>query len=275
MPLMPPAPSGQIAPARVLTSRAMSDPLSPEAAARALPHRNAPTPLHFPSEAEMPETLAHLVMRTLLFQMLSSLLKGVASVGSEQFVYFNARDPRRCLAPDAFVKIGGGQDLFPIWKTWERGSPELCVEIASESDDVSWETKLSRYHEMGVRELVRFDPRQAPGERLAVWDRIDDVLVERDVEGEATPCVTLALHWVLRPAERLECALRIARDAAGTQLVPTLEEARVIEMEARESETRAREDETRARESETHAREAAERRVAELEEALRRALSRS
>ena len=69
------------------------------------------------------------------------------SVGSDQFVYFDASDARRCLAPDAFSKRGVPFDLFESWKTWERGVPELCVEILSVSDTqekLAFREKLER-----------------------------------------------------------------------------------------------------------------------------------
>jgi Uma2 family endonuclease len=210
--------------------------------ARSLPHLVGPSPLHFPAEAEVPESFEHVLLRTLLFQMLMLHFEDRIAVGSEQFVYFDAADPSRCLAPDVFVKLGVKQDHFRTWKTWERAAPELCVEIVSESDTRAWDDKLRAYHAMGVRELVRFDADAPEGSRVRVWDRIDEVLVPREIESDRCQCLTLSLHWVVAPADRLRVALRFARDASGRELLPTPEEAR-----------------TRA-----------ERRIAELEAELRR-----
>ena len=41
-------------------------------------------------------------------------------------------------APDEFVRLGGPDEPFDTSKTWERGVPELCVEIASDSDAREW-----------------------------------------------------------------------------------------------------------------------------------------
>ena len=112
-------------------------------AARALPHRSAPKPLHFPEDSDAPETLLHLLLRTLLFQALYRHCANRGSVGSEQFVYFNAADPKKCRAPDAFVKLGVAQEHFSVWKTWERGVPELAVEIASATKSCSCSSELS------------------------------------------------------------------------------------------------------------------------------------
>ncbi|MBI2394713.1 MAG: Uma2 family endonuclease [Deltaproteobacteria bacterium] len=195
----------------------------------------------------MPETMRHLKLRVALLSILERWLEGRGAAGSDQFVYWNARDPRRSLSPDVFVKIGARSESFDTWKTWERGGPpELAVEIVSDSDasELRWDEKLERYHELGAREVVRFDADAAPGARIRVWDRLSDDLVERIVEGDGTPCVQLGLHWVAAPLAGYPCGLRLSRDAAGADLLPTGEEA----------EARARAD--------------AERRVAELEAEL-------
>ena len=177
----------------------------------------------------MPESKLHLEQRTALYLILKRELASRACIGSDQFVYWNAKDPRRCLAPDAFVKLGTRDEVFRSWKTWERGTPDLAVEILSEDED--WDEKLDRYHELGVRELVSYD---ADREHLRVWDRLSEDLVERVVDGRATPCLTLGFHWVIGQLAS-DRVLRLARDAEGAILLPTPEEAalaRVAELES-------------------------------------------
>ncbi|WP_437940536.1 Uma2 family endonuclease [Sorangium sp. So ce341] len=166
--------------------------MQPAAHARRLRHVRTPSPLHFPEEALVPETKRHLEMRTLLYLVLKAC-SDRAAIGSSQFVYWSASDPSRCLAPDAFVRLGTPDTPFGSWKMWERGAPELAVEIVSEhdADPQTWAEKLGKYHALGVLELVAFDPEAAPGERLRGWDRIDGDLVERVVEGERSPCTVL------------------------------------------------------------------------------------
>lgn len=229
----------------------------------------------------MPETKLHLDLRTALYLILSAELGERACIGSEQFVYWNARDPRRCVAPDALVKLGAENVRFASWKTWERGTPELAVEIVSESDDdpQSLEDKLLRYHELGVRELVRFDPRATEGARLRVWDRIDDDLVERALDRRAgaesaESTILDGYTWIVAPLgeAEIEAALRLAR---GAELVPTPgERAEQEAARAAREEQRAKLEAERARaaaanaERERAAREEAERRIAELEAEL-------
>ncbi|WP_437727166.1 Uma2 family endonuclease [Sorangium sp. So ce861] len=249
--------------------------MQPAAHARRLRHVRAPSPLHFPEEALVPETKRHLEIRTLLYLVLKTF-SDRAAIGSDQFVYWSASDPSRCLAPDAFVRLDTPDTPFGSWKTWERGAPELAVEIVSEhdADPQTWAEKLGKYHELGVMELVAFDPEAAPGERLRVWDRIDGDLVERVVEGERSPCSVLGLHWVVVPAAGHPAALRLARTPDGAELVLTPEEAerRRAEAERRRAEAEGRRAETERRraEAELAARASAERRIAELEAELRR-----
>lgn len=205
----------------------------------------APQPLCFPEEADVPESQLHLDLRTLLYHLLRDHLGPAATVGSEQFMYWAADDPRQVLAPDAYVKLVPTGAPVRSWKTWERGAPDVAVEIVSDADapGVAWDEKLARYHRLGVRELVRFDPRPGAHPRVAVWDRVADDLVERQLDGDLAASLVLGgTWWVVAPADGYDVALRLARDPEGRDLVPTRAEAR----------------------------EAAERRVAELEAELRR-----
>jgi hypothetical protein len=234
-----------------------------------------PSPIRFPEKELVPESKRHLKLRTLLFRILQTF-SDRAAIGSEQFVYWLASNPRRCLAPDAFVRLGVPDTDFGSWKTWERGAPELAVEIVSDSDspDLPWEEKLNRYHELGVVELVRFDPDAALGKRLRIWDRVDGDLIERVLEGERSPCTVLDLHWIVCPSADLPSALRLASSLDPVELVLTPEETETRRAEAEtrraEAERRRAETERRRAEAEHLARTAAEQRIAELEAELRR-----
>lgn len=183
----------------------------------------------------MPESRDHFLLRVLLFQILRAALGTESTVGSDQFVYWNAADPRRCLAPDVFARLGTPDHSFESWKTWQVGAPQLAVEIVSRSDagEEAWNEKLARYHELGVDELVRFEPDADQGSRLRVWDRLDGDLVERVVTADRTPSTTLAGVWVVVPTPDLAAALRVATVEGA--LWPTPEERaarRVLELDA-------------------------------------------
>jgi Uma2 family endonuclease len=256
----------------------------------------APKPIHFPEEAEMPEGFTHLVLRTFLFRLLRFALGAEHSVGSDQFVYWLATEPTRKLSPDVFVRLGTRQTSFGSWKTWEQGGvPDLGIEIVSpnEGDGMAWEDKLARYHELGIKELVRFDPEEPEGRRLRVWDRVRGDLVERQVAGDRTPCLTLGLSWTVCGVDGQPVGLRLV-DLAGLLLeapeeaearARSLAEARAVAAEARAAiEASGRETaearaaiEASGRETaearaaiEASARETAEARVRALEEELGR-----
>ena len=204
----------------------------------------APRPIEFPSEErpeeKVPETKRHLEARTTLYLLLKDALAGVA-IGSEQFVYWDAGDPQKCLSPDVFVKLGAREETFDTWKIWERGAPDLAVEIVSASDrrDADWAGKLARYQASGIAEVVRFDPadREQP---LRAWDRVDGELLERAPEStHLRECVVLGLWWVVAPSA-YGPMLRLARDRNGEQLLPTPSEERMRLAEELAEERKAR-----------------------------------
>ena len=203
-----------------------------------------PEPLEFPAEEPweeaVPETKRHMLARTMLFLLLKDAFPGVA-LGSDQFVYFDPRDPRKNLAPDLFVKVGAADDLFGTWKVWERGAPDLAVEIVSDWDhsEREWADKLERYAASGVRELVRFDPDDARGP-IRIWDRVGGRLLERSQDDpNLRACGALGCFWVVASSE-LGPELRPARDREGRDLFPTPNEERVRLESALAEERRAR-----------------------------------
>jgi Uma2 family endonuclease len=201
----------------------------------------APQPVHFPESAEVPESKLHLELRALLYALLKYSFARHHSIGSEQFVYWDPTDPRACLAPDAFVRLGEPDSHFKTWKVWERGAPELAVEIQSEWDQGEpWELKLRKYPKLGVRELVAFDPDKG---QLRVWDFVENDLVERDLAGAGAGSNVLPGYWVVVPDLELGPSLRLSRTADGGALYPTAveaeAEARRVEAEARRVEAEA------------------------------------
>lgn len=196
----------------------------------------APRPLHFPEHEKVPETKLHLELRTLLWHFLKLAFADRALIGCDQFVYWDAANPRPCLAPDAFVRLGGPDELFGSWKVWERGAPHVAVEIISDHDarDRDWSAKLHAYRQLGVRELVRFDP-EAPTAPLRVWDRLDNDLTEREPSSAPMPSNVLPGFWLVHHDANLGPSLRLSHDAEGHDLYPTPGEAdaRRIEADAR------------------------------------------
>jgi Uma2 family endonuclease len=196
----------------------------------------APRPLHFPEHERVPETKLHLELRTLLWQFLKHAFADNALIGCDQFVYWDAANPRVCLAPDAFVRLGQPDELFRTWRVWERGAPHLAIEVISSDDarDKNWSAKLNAYRQLGVQELVRFDP-EATQRRLRIWHRIDDDLTERALEDGPPTSLVLPGFWQLANDPKLGISLRLSRDEAGSDLylTPREADARRIEADAR------------------------------------------
>lgn len=197
-----------------------------------LRYLRAPVPLVFPSEEKVPETKWHLKLRTLLYELLDLAFAKEAAIGCDQFVYWDPTDPKACLAPDAFVRLGKPDFLFRSWKAWEHGAPHVAVEIISDSDerDRDWDAKLTRYRRLGVTELVRFDPDDEE-RMLRVWDLVEHDLVERELLARRAASRCLPGFWVVRRDTDLGPTLRLSRDELGADLYPTPAE-RVLELEA-------------------------------------------
>lgn len=225
-----------------------------------LRHVRAPAALVFPAEAEVPETRRHLDLRTFLYGVLRRAFGSRAAVGSDQFVYFRASSPKKCLAPDVFARLDASNEPFDTWKTWERGAPQLAVEIVSPNER-PWSDKLADYHEAGFVEVVCFDADAPEGARIRVWDRLEGDLVERVVEGDRTPCTIFGGAWVVAPADEYAIALRLEDDRG--ELLRSADE---LLRRAEEQQRRAEEEQRRA-EGE---RRSAEERIAELEAELAR-----
>lgn len=199
-----------------------------------------PVCLHFPASEEVPETGVHMELRALLYFILRRELAGRAFVGSDQFVYWDPINPRRCLAPGTIVRVGADDAPRRIIKVWEEGAPHLAVEFVSASDvqPRKWAEKLEDYRSTGIAEVVRFDV-ENDAIPLRIWDHVEGDLVERDlVDENARRCDCLGLFWCVRPDQRLGRALRLSRDAAGKDLLLTADEAlvqherRIQELEA-------------------------------------------
>ena len=236
--------------------------------ASSLRHVRPVQPLRFPEQEpedeRMPEGRRHRYLCNALNEMLQAVCVPEHTVGADQFVYFDASNPRRCLAPDGFVTLGVTDHDFDSYKVWEEGTPDVAFEVLSPSDSPerwTFEEKLLRYHALGVRELVTFHVEAESGARLRVWDRIEEDLVERVVSGDTTPCLTLGLTLLVAQVNDYPVALRLARDVAAKNLVPTLAEARRASDAARRASDEARHvaEETRAQ---------AEARIAVLEKEL-------
>jgi hypothetical protein len=211
-------------------------------------------------------------------------------VGADQFIYYRQFDAHRRVAPDVYVLPGVSPDtLVQSWKVWETGIvPSFALEVVSRDWAKDYAEGPRAYGELGVEELVIFDPRyveRRDGLRFQRFQRTDRGMLECVERTNADRVSSSTLGCVIRATgfER-DVRLRIAHLPDGERLFPTFAEAeraaREAERAAREAERAAREAERAAREAERTAREAerSERvlkeaalaRIAELEAELRR-----
>lgn len=245
-------------------------PLPDEPRRRPHVYLRPPEPVYFPASEEMPETNRHLELRTALYQILKRELAGTATIGSDQFVYWDPTTAKKRLAPDVFVRLGVPHRTFRTWKIWQRGAPELGVEIISDADegDTDWNEKLARYRAAGVGEVVRFDAEDAESP-IRIWDLVDGDLVERaPKDPDLLACEALGLWWTVVEDASIGPMLRLARDREGRDLLLTPDEesakARAESAKARAESAKARAESVKARAAEAEARAENERLQAEI-----------
>lgn len=121
------------------------------------------TAVRYPVEDDVAETLLHQHIRTLLRRLVQGWLADQgrrALVGSDQFVYWLEGRADRSLGPDLFVLPGEDPDReIDSWRVWaESGPPTFALEVVSVDKAKDYEEGPPKYGELGVRELVIYDP---------------------------------------------------------------------------------------------------------------------
>jgi hypothetical protein len=212
--------------------------------------------VYFPSELKIGVTKRHNELRILLYEFLRFNFAGLARIGSNQFLYWDASDPSSWVSPDGFVCLGSPNERFDSWKVWERGVPEVAVEIVDpvhaegawgfEPPRLTWGQKLDAYRLIGVAELVRFES-GVPECPLRVWQRAGDRLLERELDRSRAYSANLRGYWLVVPDSKLGITLRLSRDEDGSRLFPTRVEGLSLRAELAEERVRELRAELRAR----------------------------
>lgn len=182
-------------------------------------------------------------------------------VGADQFIYYKRFQPSKCVGPDIYILPGVPPGKrFKSWKTWKTGVvPSLAFEVvASDDPDKDYREAPERYVELGVDELIIFDPDFEQSDERARWQRYRKLASRGFVRVEATNGDRIrsrTLRCFLRVVgEGDDARVRLGTGPTGDELVPTEAEA-----------ARAAKEEALAdRDAERTVKEAAVRQVAEL-----------
>jgi Uma2 family endonuclease len=203
-----------------------------------------------------------------------------AFVGADQYVGWDPDDAEKVLAPDVYVLPGvaPGED-FEFWKVWQTGIvPSFALEIVSKRKKKDYTTVPPLYGELGVEELVIFDPRfkrRRAGIRFQVYRRDAGGGFARVEATSADRVLSRVLGcWIRVVGEGKTQRLRLAGGPSGDALIPTAKEK--AEARARQAEVRAQQAEAQAKQAEAQAKQAeAQAKQAEAElERLRAELAR-
>jgi Putative restriction endonuclease len=222
-----------------------------------------PDPTFYPTEVKVGQDTLHMLILELLRPLVErwyAQLGKPTFVGADQFVYYKQFNPSKVVAPDLYVLPGVAPGRrFKSWKTWKTGVvPSLAVEVIT-SDDVEKDYREApeRYAELGIDELVVFDPDFEQSDERRRWQRFRKLKKRGFVRVESTNADRIRVRT-------LGCFLRVVGegDAARVRLGtgPTGDTLVLTEAEA----------ERAAKEEERAAKEDALRQVAELQALLAR-----
>lgn len=156
--------------------------------------------------------------------------------GGDHFFAWVRGEPLVRVSPDVYLIEDPPPPPRPkMWQTWLPGHrpPRWAVEIVSDDWKKDYEENPPKYAQLGVRELVIFDPEAAlnpdrRGQRvlLQVYRRDADGAFVRVYRGDGPARSEEIDAFLVVRREGGAVRLRIARDAAGSDLVPTAEEAK-------------------------------------------------
>ena len=174
-------------------------------------------------------------------------------VSGDLLIYYEEGNPRKSVAPDAFVVFGAEHRQRMTYKLWEEPkAPDFALEVASPN---TWREdegpKRRLYARLGVKEYWQYDPTgEHLGVRLKGW---------RLVEGAYEPQPVVA---------SLDGTRFLRSETLGLDLNVKGEEMHFLDPATGERLLSVREQDSARRAAESRA-EAAEARVAELEALLR------
>jgi len=199
---------------------------------------------HYPVEDDMGEALLQRLIADLLRHLIARWLESrgvVALTGASQFIYWVQYEPTKCVAPDVYVLPGVAPGTeVTAWKVWETGlAPSIAVEVVSRNVAKDYEQAPRRYEELGVPELVIFDPEYEDAPDRWRWQ-----VFRRDAKGRWIVRRTNADRvrsqvlgcWLRAVGTGQDIRIRLGTRPGGDVLVPTEAEAERARREEAEAE---------------------------------------
>ena len=200
------------------------------------------TAWHLTTGQDMAESPQHAEISRVFVQLLRRRIRELklkrSYVNGNTFFQWVPDDLLVQISPDACVLDSAPRPLPSCFQTWLAGHlpPRFALEVVSEEWHKDYDANPPKYAMLGCRELVIYDPEhdqhRRTKERVAiqVYRRAADGIFARAYAGDGPAyCETLD-GWLVVPANG-ELLLRIARDAAGLDLVPTAEESETAAQE--------------------------------------------
>lgn len=155
---------------------------------------------------------------------------------TDQFFAWRPDEPLVRVSPDIYVLDDPPSPPLPkSWQTWLPGHqpPRFAIEIVSDDWVKDYEQNPRKYLQLGCPELVIFDPDAVLGMGQG-QGRVPLQVYRRDADGAYVrvyagpgPAYSKELDiWLLARREGPVARLRFSYDDAGTRIVPTESEAR-------------------------------------------------
>lgn len=168
-------------------------------------------------------------------------------VGGDAFFAWVPEHPLVRVSPDVYTVSEPPDPLPKAFHMWTPGHrpPRFALEIVSEAWRKDYHDNPPKYAQLGVAELVIFDPE---GDRARSRERTPLQLFRRAADGVFVrvyvgpgPVYSDELEgWLVVVGAGASSTLRLALDAAGQRLVPTEAERAELERTAKEQERSAR-----------------------------------
>jgi len=195
-------------------------------------------------------------------------------VSGNLLIYYEKGNPFKSVAPDVFVIFGVSGHDRSSYKIWEEGeSPDVVIEIISESTWKKDQNNVSLYRKLGVREYFMFDPLDRHLDPVLQGYRLDRIGRYQQIHVGKLPDDILRADSIGLGLElRVESGrLRLYDPELREYLLDYSEErqTRLWERARAENENRRAETEKRRAESEKRRAEKAEEKIRQLRARLR------